>query len=457
MLLRECFLISSLKKYYFLYVLLASLSTGVIACFILSALATHISSPYHSVTPSTTDKNELIPKDFFTNSELHTKLLKERVERLSKKLKKFRSLSVNSNMIMDSNFRVHIFYYAWYGNPKFDGRYKHWNHNYLPNWKRDDHKLYPSGSHHPPEDIGSSFYPALGCYSSRDPRVIDIHLRQIRESGTGVLVVSWSPPNFTDSPHEFLPQIFDTALKYDLKVALHIEPYLGRNPINLFEHLQVFLKQYSTHPALYRLSKPFTHKKVPVFYIYDSYLLPALAWRELLSTKGNLSVRGTKLDAIFLGLMVDMQHRYHIKKSQFDGFYTYFATNGFTYGSSWKNWKSLSKFAAQNGLIFVPSVGPGYVDTEIRPWNSANTRLRRHGQYYDVAWRTAINNNVNYVSVTSFNEWHEGTQIEPAVPKNRPGYSYLNYEPEGPLFYLNLTKWWVTEFRKIKGGSKFNM
>lgn len=47
------------------------------------------------------------------------------------------------------------------------------------------------------------------------------------------------------------------------------------------------------------------------------------------------------------------------------GFYTYFATNGFTYGSTWKNWRSLSKFAHQNGLIFVPSVGPGYIDTQV--------------------------------------------------------------------------------------------
>ena len=27
-----------------------------------------------------------------------------------------------------------------------------------------------------------------------------------------------------------------------------------------------------------------------------------------------------------------------------DGFYTYFASNGFTYGSTWKNWESLSRW-----------------------------------------------------------------------------------------------------------------
>ena len=40
--------------------------------------------------------------------------------------------------------------------------------------------------------------------------------------------------------------------------------------------------------------------------------------------------------------LVEMKHRYDIKKASFDGFYTYFASNGFTYGSSWKNWKGLA-------------------------------------------------------------------------------------------------------------------
>ncbi|KAJ8962017.1 hypothetical protein NQ314_005799 [Rhamnusium bicolor] len=259
-----------------------------------------------------------------------------------------------------------------------------------------------------------------GCYSSADPHIIDTHLKQISKAGIGVVVVSWTPPNFTDSPNQILTPLFNTALN-----------------------------KYGDHPALYKVRKPLGHKTLPVIYIYDSYLIPAVAWRELLSSKGNLSVRGTAIDAIYLGLLVESHHKYHIKKSQFDGFYTYFATNSFTYGSTWKNWQYLSKFATQNKLIFVPSVGPGYIDIGVRPWNSANTRHRHHGQYYDVAWHTAVNARVNYVSITSFNEWHEGTQIEPARPKSSHGFTYLDYEPEGPYYYMNLTKSWITQFEKF--------
>ena len=34
-----------------------------------------------------------------------------------------------------------------------------------------------------------------------------------------------------------------------------------------------------------------------------------------------------------------------------DGFYTYFASNGFSYGSTWKNWESLSRFDGKSSTM----------------------------------------------------------------------------------------------------------
>ena len=120
-------------------------------------------------------------------------------------------------------------------------------------------------------------------------------------------------------PDSLMTTLLDAAHRYDLQVAPHIEPYRDRNPINFSEHLRYMIRNYGTHPALYRMQR--RGRSLPVFYVYDSYLTPAGAWKELLSVKGNLSVRGTLLDGIFLGLLVDMQHKYDIKKSHFDGKY----------------------------------------------------------------------------------------------------------------------------------------
>jgi glycoprotein endo-alpha-1,2-mannosidase len=44
------------------------------------------------------------------------------------------------------------------------------------------------------------------------------------------------------------------------------------------------------------------------------------------------------------------------------------------------------------------------------------------------------------VTITSFNEWHEGTQIEAAIEKNASKIiTYENYH-QGPFSYISLTR-----------------
>ena len=83
------------------------------------------------------------------------------------------------------NYNLHTFYYIWYGNPKFDGKYIHWDHPQLPHWDSKVAQAYPQGRHSPPDDIGANFYPALGAYSSRDPAVLEAHMQQLRTAAIG--------------------------------------------------------------------------------------------------------------------------------------------------------------------------------------------------------------------------------------------------------------------------------
>ena len=97
--------------------------------------------------------------------------------------------------------------------------------------------------------------------------------------------------------------------------------------------------------------------------------------------------------------------------------YTYFGTDGFSYGSTQRQWPQMTHFARERGLIFVPCVSPGYDDTKIRPWNAANKRERRGGAYYTGSWDAALSAGASFVGITSYNEWGEGTQIEAARPR----------------------------------------
>lgn len=323
---------------------------------------------------------------------------------------------------------AHAFYYSWYRNPAVDGAWAHWNHNVI---LRDGSG--PNFS--PPESIGANFYPAAGLYSSNDPEDVLRQMLEIKRAGAGVAAVTWwgrgHPTN------ESLPVAFDAAEKAGIKVCIHLEPFPGRNAESTREALVYLLDTYGAHPALYR------HGGLPMVYLYDSYLTPAEEWAAVFTPEGAKTLRGTPHDWRVIGLWVKKNDGPALKRAGFDGFYTYFATDGFTYGSTAKNWPELAAFAREQGMLFIPSVGPGYDDTRIRPWNGVNRRDREGGDYYDRMFRAAIAVKPDIISITSYNEWHEGTQIEPSIPKKIEGYTYGDFSPREPGWYLDRTRHWV--------------
>ena len=432
---------------------------------------------------------------------------------------------VNPNV----SYNVHSFYYPWYCNLKVDGVYMHWNHPLLKHWDEKIAQKYPYGpsSQHNPleDDIGSSYFPKLGTYSSIDPSIIHEHMKYFVQAGVGVAIVSWYPSTYHDENgpqlSTRLPLILDIALEYGIKVAIHIEPYPQRTTVEMFRNDVIeLLAQHGNHPALYRLpkleSKSTTkrHQRqqqqrsnlrshnqqqsppseesqqqqpllLPVLYVYDQYTMNPNEWRKVLgghNTNDGLSIRGTQYDVIVLALIVernywndfvvgggggkgrsnhmdgdsnDISNSDHDNDNGiFDGGYTYFASNTFTYGSNPNHWAQLQMKATKQNKYFIPSVGPGYDDTRVRPWNYQNTKNRQNFTYYDEEWYSAIyTSNSKYISITSFNEWHEGTQIEPAISNKIDGlgYHYKDYEVEGgPDSYLIRTKYWVERYKKYQ-------
>ena len=328
------------------------------------------------------------------------------------------------------NSKVHIFYYGWYGNPEHDGSYQHWDHSIIPHYMDstwDNAGSYPGG-----DDIGANFYPQLGCYSSNDTSIISKHMEFISESGVGVVALSWWGKNA--SADKSVSTYLDIAQRYGLKLAFHIEPVY--KTIGEFrEQIEHIAQKYVDHPAMFKYDgKPF-------YYIYDTGKVKYHEWNKLLGTKGEMSIRNTPLDAVFIGHWERERDGGFILKSGFDGFYTYYASEGFMYGSTSSNWPVLAEFAKENDLLFIPCPGPGYIDTRIRPWNTRNIEDRDNGKYYERMFMNAVNVKPDFIAITSFNEWHEGTQIEPAVPKSIPGYTYEDYgKNTDPLYYIKKTR-----------------
>ncbi len=250
-----------------------------------------------------------------------------------------------------------------------------------------------------------------------------------------------------------------------LQIAFHIEPYTGRHVTNIRRYIRHMVdSHYLNHTAYYKIEGR------PVFYMYDSYQIKPNEWARLLGKHGDLSVRGTELDGFFIGLYHSSGDCHRLADSGFDGGYSYFAIDGFTDGSRSSKWPRIVAECQARGVTFIPSIGPGYDDTAVRPWNEENTRNRAHGRYYrqvlaDFVCASSdanalpllcrqmfdqfLKSKAKYLSITSFNEWHEGTQIEPAVPKRVRFRTYDDYRPNPPDFYLHLTNHMVKKVSEL--------
>ena len=391
------------------------------------------------------------------------------------------------------NSTVAAFYYLWYGNPQSDGRWLHWNHSVLPHWTDAVNARYadrigePVAS--PPEGVHSKFYPQRGPYSVSDPTTLASQMSELQRAGVGTVVLSWwgrpgasagdSQGVVTDARIE---GVLDAAFAAGLRAAWHLEPYHGRSAESVLADVSFLWSHYGEHPALLQwplLSRPGVTG--PVYYVYDSYHISASDWKRVLTSnppdeKGeSWSVRGTALDGVFIGLWLERHHGQDLLDGGFDGAYTYFASDGFSWGASTRNWGTIHNWATQHQKLFIASVGAGYNDEGIRPWNAHNTKAREGGAYYRRFWARAMDvdsepthtihpeydgstaampaakalgiRSADAIAITSYNEWGEGTQIEPAVP--RAGFE--DYEDAGgPGGYMALTAQLATQFRQLQ-------
>ena len=291
---------------------------------------------------------------------------------------------------------VSIFYYPWYGTPALDGGWQHWAQN----------------SHQPPGDLYSRFYPALGPYSSSDPGVVAQQMAQISAAGIDEVVVSWWGRGSAEDKR--LPLVLSTARRRGLLVGIHLEPYPDRSIASIGDDLAYFATL-----------------GIRDVYVYHPRDFPAADWA---------AVNGQAPPTLRLLAGTDLVG--FAAAAGFDGIYTYDFN---TYGGG--KFSRICAEAHAVHLVCAPSVGPGYDGR--RAGETAGGRQRANGATYDRLWSAALAAAPDIVTITSYNEWGEGTQIEPA--QSRRGYA--SYDGAWGLLgtaaqtaYLTRTAYWTGRF-----------
>ena len=361
---------------------------------------------------------------------------------------------------------VHAAFYLWYATPAHDGKWAHWDHAVLPHWSEATRLRFPHGMpFRPPEEPHSPFYPSRGLYSSADPLALKDQMQELAHAGVDTVMLSWwgrADANIRRdsqgvSTDELVPAVLEAAAAAGIGVTWHLEPYGGRSPATVREDLHYLHRRYGGHPGVWRQSRGESDEDgplVPVVFLYDvsaehsgpseaDRQRAAAAWKEVAT-----AIRGTAHDAMLISLYVDERDVAFVSAAGLDGAYSYFAAEGFTHGAQSRSWAHITRRLAKDGKTFFPSVGPGYNDTLIRPWNYEQTHSRDEGRYYDRMWEAAVGAQPAAITITSYNEWGEGTQIEPARPHTSAnGSVYADYAPNPANYYMGRTKVWAEHAR----------
>ncbi|GAC1362639.1 MAG: hypothetical protein NVSMB42_22310 [Herpetosiphon sp.] len=260
-------------------------------------------------------------------------------------------------------------------------------------------------------------------YNGGDGAVLAEHIQQARRVGVPAFICSWFGPDearLTDRCNRLL----DAAGTADFSVTISPDQaadFTGklRTPDGMANALTYLRDHWLAKPQWQRIDG----RPVVLFWNPQSYG-SVDAWRALQA----------RVDPghawYWIGEGVDFSYL-----DVFDANYYFDITWAANPGDALNSYGNrLTAYNRAHGSHhpFVATVMPGYNDIAVR---NGRVRDRANGDYYRRSWQAAIDHNPGMVIITSWNEWYEGTQIE-------PGRSYGN-------LYLDITRDSAANFQSI--------
>jgi hypothetical protein len=252
-------------------------------------------------------------------------------------------------------------------------------------------------------------------YRSADPATIERHVREAKGAGIDALVQSWYGPG-TNQTESNLIMLLDEAQRQGLQATVDFEvssPFMTTLQA-LIGGLEYLVSTHAKHPAFLRCGGK------PVVLFWQQQRLSVEQWATI---RDQLDPDRS---------MVWMAEGYHPEYlAVFDGLHLYnitWAVNTDPEYTASKMRKLTDEYVAAQGVqrYWVATAMPGYDDTRIAGRPNAY-QYPRSPAYYRRTWEAAMASTPEMIVITSFNEWREGTMIEPSVAY---GTTYLDLTRE---------------------------
>jgi glycoprotein endo-alpha-1,2-mannosidase len=312
------------------------------------------------------------------------------------------------------------FYYPWYCNascPSPD-TWRHWNGCPCTNPSSPYNPPSTWESHFLPSDGSGTFNPASELYSSLSTTVINRDLTWMDYARLNFALVSWWGQNsFEDNAFRLMLAQAQNNATLHLKLAAYYElegPSFPEATVDQIVDNLTYIFQSRANFTSYFTIGP---KHLPVVFVYGDSS-DTLNYTERWSTAR--SIMSAKGESMFIDLKVFPNFTQSGNDKLVDG---------------WHQYGPDVRYEVQSGYSAFAS--PGYWK-----YNSTATLNRNATAFASaVAGMASLNTSeAQFLLMETFNEWHEGTQVEPGIPVSMGASSFTQTGPSYGLNYLDIIR-----------------
>ena len=322
---------------------------------------------------------------------------------------------------------------SWFRTKEVSGKWEMWNSDYPQNLSNPDVVNFDGT-----RQIAANSYPLTDLYDSTDPDILDYQFSLMKLSGIDGIVVDWDGRRLNAYRHDGLMKSLPYIEKYNLKLIICYEEWCGYEPpdyypdrpsqINAAVDELKWLCENLIDKSFYGIvngKKPvLIFRKIPdLWFIAEEYA----PLREVADQHNASLIMPVWVDNSFIPV------------SEGD----YYWVSGFDEAHRCDDMKhcmkAYDKFlndCKNSGRQIFGSVYPGFDDTYVWGWGDLPRIAPRYeAERFKKLWEKSIEQDIDFVQLITWNDWNEGSHIEPA---NTFGYEYLKLNKKYSAQFKNI-------------------
>ena len=295
---------------------------------------------------------------------------------------------------------------------------------------------YPDNAFHLPDISGSYYKPIIGYYSSQNDTVLDWQLSLMKESGINGIIVDWYGTSDIND-YQFIKETTDLIWNKiktnytDLKLGICYDFNSEVPNENIFENSLLYLEDnYFNDPQYLRYTDG-----NPIMLIFPSYSSSSAVQtpQGINQALNNLGLSNLYVFAEFRNPAFDFSNNNYHNMGVFNWVYPFSKSDDKTTQINEvinDNYLYYSQATSSpyNSAFYVGSLYHGFSDHYIasgtgttNPYNSLGF-INLDYNYMDILYNETYNSNTNnnpyIIQIPTWNDYTEGTMIEPNIPTN---------------------------------------